>query len=114
MPEAVLKSSLHCVLWSAIVVGCVRVPLLIWWTIRDIGIGLNWFVLRKVAAFGAPLVLSNLAIFILNYSDHFFLQWAPIAGRRRGLCRRAQVRVSFEFHVHSVIQYDLAGPLVFP
>ena len=80
MPEAVLKWSLHGVLWSAIVVGCVRVPLLIWWTIRDIGIGLNWGVLRKVAAFGAPLVFSNLAIFILNYSDRFFLQRALIAG----------------------------------
>jgi O-antigen/teichoic acid export membrane protein len=71
---AFLKWSLYGVFWSAFVVGCVRAPLLIGWMIRDIGIGLNWGVLRKMAAFGAPLVFSNLAMFILNFSDRFFLQ----------------------------------------
>lgn len=71
---AVLKWSLYGVLWSALVVGCVRAPLLILWTIRGIGIGMDWGVLRKMAAFGAPLVFSNLALFTLNFSDRFFLQ----------------------------------------
>jgi O-antigen/teichoic acid export membrane protein len=71
---AVLKWSLYGVLWSAFVVGCIRAPLLIWWMIRDIGISLDWGVLHKLVAFGAPLVFSNLAMFILNFSDRFFLQ----------------------------------------
>jgi len=71
---AVLKWSLYGVLWSAFLVGCVRAPLLIWWMIRDIGISLNWGVVHKLVAFGAPLIFSNLAMFVLNFSDRFFLQ----------------------------------------
>jgi O-antigen/teichoic acid export membrane protein len=71
---AVLKWSLYGVLWSALVVGCVRAPLLILWMVRAAGIGMNWGLLRKMAVFGAPLVFSNLAMFALNFSDRFFLQ----------------------------------------
>ena len=70
----VLKWSLYGVLWSTLVICFVRSPLLIAWSIRETGVRFDRDVFRKMAAFGVPLVFSNLAMFILNFSDRFFLQ----------------------------------------
>jgi O-antigen/teichoic acid export membrane protein len=41
---------------------------------RAVGIGFDGRILRQMAAFGLPLIFSNVALFALNFSDRFFLQ----------------------------------------
>jgi O-antigen/teichoic acid export membrane protein len=40
----------------------------------DIGLRFSSSLLRKMVLFGLPLVLANLAAFVLNFADRFFLQ----------------------------------------
>jgi len=43
-------------------------------TIRDVGLVFDYQKLKSFAAFGAPLIFTNIGAFILNFSDRFFLQ----------------------------------------
>lgn len=71
---AVLKLAISGVLLSQFIITLLSLPLLALWIWRQVGIHINWGLLRKLVSFGAPLVLSNLAMFTLNFSDRFFLQ----------------------------------------
>lgn len=71
---AVLKLGLLGILLSSLVVGVIQTALLSGWTIRKVGIGFRGCQLRQMMRFGLPLILSNLAVFALNFSDRFFLQ----------------------------------------
>lgn len=44
------------------------------WVVRRVGCRFEGVLLRKMMRFGLPLVLSNLSMFALNYSDRFFLR----------------------------------------
>jgi O-antigen/teichoic acid export membrane protein len=71
---AVFKMAILGMLLSPLIVGGIKAAVLIKWMNRDMAIGIDWGLLRKVLRFGAPLVFSNLAMFTLNFSDRFFLQ----------------------------------------
>jgi O-antigen/teichoic acid export membrane protein len=58
---------------SMIGTGAVTV-VLVMQTIREVGLRFDWHKLRLLAAFGAPLVFTNIGAFVLNFSDRFFLQ----------------------------------------
>jgi O-antigen/teichoic acid export membrane protein len=70
----VLKIGLRGILFSALLVTAVQVLVLSVWLLRTVGVSFSGVLLQKMMRFGAPLVLSNLAAFTLNFSDRFFLQ----------------------------------------
>ncbi len=70
----VLKLGLIGVLLSPLLVGTAKAILIFYWTRHDIGFSADRTVLRRLMFFGAPLVLSNLTMFVLNFSDRFFLR----------------------------------------
>jgi O-antigen/teichoic acid export membrane protein len=70
----VLKLGLMGVLLSPVLVGTLKTILIFFWTRHDIGISINRKCLRQLLVFGGPLVLSNLTMFALNFSDRFFLR----------------------------------------
>jgi len=71
---AVLKIGLRGILWSSLIVGGLNLVVLSIWAVRDAGLHFSTPWLRQMLAFGGPLTLSNLAVFVLNFSDRFFLQ----------------------------------------
>jgi O-antigen/teichoic acid export membrane protein len=71
---AVLRIGLLGILLSSLIVGFMQMMFLSAWTVREVGIRFRWTYFRQMAAFGLPLIFSNVAIFVLNFSDRFFLQ----------------------------------------
>jgi O-antigen/teichoic acid export membrane protein len=69
-----LKTGLVGVLLSPLLAGIVRATVFGFLVIRENGLGLDTRRLREMLGFGAPLILSNLALFMLNFSDRFFLK----------------------------------------
>jgi O-antigen/teichoic acid export membrane protein len=62
------------ILWSGVIVnGAVAVGLSIW-VVRATGLSYHGGGLRRMATFGLPLILSNVSLFVLNFSDRFFLE----------------------------------------
>jgi O-antigen/teichoic acid export membrane protein len=77
---AVLKLGLLGILWSSFTVASVQALLLSAWIIRKAGLGFSAPHFLRMARFGLPLISSNLAMFVLNFSDRFFLQhWGSLA-----------------------------------
>ncbi len=66
--------SLFGVLLSPLIVGVAKMFVLIKWMFQDIAIRMDWGLLRRILRFGAPLILFNLTMFTLNFSDRYFLQ----------------------------------------
>jgi O-antigen/teichoic acid export membrane protein len=62
------------ILWSSVLVGGVQSLVLSIWALHKAGIGFSVPLLRRMMAFGLPLVFANLAMFTLNFADRFFLQ----------------------------------------
>jgi O-antigen/teichoic acid export membrane protein len=71
---AVIKLGAIGILWSSVIVYGIQAVGLSVWVLRAVGISFNGQILRHMAAFGLPLIFSNLAMFALNFSDRFFLQ----------------------------------------
>ena len=71
---AVLKLGAMGILWSSVIVYAIQAVGLSAWMMRAVGIGFDGRILRQMAAFGLPLIFSNVALFALNFSDRFFLQ----------------------------------------
>lgn len=71
---AVLKTSLFGMFLGRIIVNCLTLIVLVRLTRRDLVAGIDWHTLRQTIAFGAPLILMNITMFALNFSDRFFLQ----------------------------------------
>jgi O-antigen/teichoic acid export membrane protein len=71
---AVLKTSLFGMFLGRIIINAINILVLMRWTHRELLAGMNWKLLRQAIGFGSPLVLSNLSMFVLNFSDRFFLQ----------------------------------------
>ena len=68
------KMAILGMLLSSLIVGCVKLVVVVKWMVPDMSLRLDWNLLRRILRFGAPLVFANLTIFILNFSDRFFLQ----------------------------------------
>lgn len=71
---AVLKLGVLAMLISPIIVGVLRLGAFIIWLHKEMVLRIDWPLLRRMLVFGAPLVLSNITMFILNFSDRFFLK----------------------------------------
>lgn len=66
--------SIFGMLLAQFLVGAAVTPVLAVWMYREVGISVDSKLLRKLLSFGAPLVLSGMTMFILNFSDRLFLQ----------------------------------------
>lgn len=62
------------VLYSGLISGTLVTAVLAIYTVRQVGLVFSWSKLREVAAFGAPLILTSAAAFVVNFSDRFFLR----------------------------------------
>lgn len=71
---AVLKIGLVGMLLSSLFVVGVQTALLSTWLVRQVGLRFNYASLHEMVGFGLPLMISNLALYALNFSDRFFLQ----------------------------------------
>lgn len=71
---AVLKAGLAGILWSSLIVGALQFVLLSGWAFHKAGLGFSKTHLHRMLGFGLPLILSNIGLFVLNFSDRFFLQ----------------------------------------
>jgi len=71
---AVMKLGLAGVLMSSLIVAGVQFAGLSVWALRKAGFHFWMPHLRRMLDFGMPLILSNLGLFVLNFSDRFFLQ----------------------------------------
>ena len=71
---AVLRVGLVGMLWSSFIAGVIQFVGLAGWAFGKVGFRFCAAHLKKMIDFGAPLILSNLALFVLNFSDRFFLQ----------------------------------------
>jgi O-antigen/teichoic acid export membrane protein len=69
-----LKLGLAGVLWSSVITGALQFVLLSAWAFRRAGLQFRRTHLRRMLAFGLPLIFANLGLFVLNFSDRFFLQ----------------------------------------
>ena len=69
-----MKVGLVGVLWSSVISGGLQFLLLLGWALRKAGVRFHMAHLRRMLAFGLPLIFANLGLFVLNFSDRFFLQ----------------------------------------
>lgn len=69
-----LKLGLAGVLWSSVIVSGVQFTGFSLWALRRAGIWFRVAQLRYMLEFGVPLILSNIGLFVLNFSDRYFLQ----------------------------------------
>lgn len=70
----VLKIGLLGILLGPLVGGTLLSVFLVGWTLRDVGVWFGKSHCHAMLTFGWPLMVSNMAIFALNFSDRFFLQ----------------------------------------
>jgi len=71
---AVLKLGVAGILLSALIGAALQFVVLSAWALREVGTRISSYWLRQMLVFGGPLMFSNLAVFVLNFSDRFFLQ----------------------------------------
>jgi len=71
---AVFKLGLVGILLSSVIVAALQLILLAGWALSKVGIGFSRPYLRQMLGFGLPLIFSNFGLFVLNFSDRFFLQ----------------------------------------
>lgn len=70
----VLKSGVIGILYSSLITMMLSAITLTVMTVREVKLGFSFQKLFALAVFGAPLVITSLAAFALNFSDRFFLQ----------------------------------------
>jgi O-antigen/teichoic acid export membrane protein len=71
---AVLKMGLVGVLWSSFIVAAAQFVGYSVWTMHRTGFAFDGSSISRMLRFGLPLILSNIGLFVLNFSDRFFLQ----------------------------------------
>jgi O-antigen/teichoic acid export membrane protein len=62
------------VLYSGLITNLLATGIIGVLTLREVGFGFDLEIFKACAAFGTPMILSNLGAFVLNFSDRFFLQ----------------------------------------
>ncbi len=58
---------------SKLVVTGISVAVLLWVVLRETGRRFHWGSARRMVRFGGPLMLSSVSMFIIHFSDRFFL-----------------------------------------
>ncbi len=71
---AVLRIGLMGILCSSLVAVGLQLVVLTGWMLRRVPMRYSSPALRRMLAFGLPLMFSNMAVFTLNFADRFFLQ----------------------------------------
>ena len=71
---AFMKIGLMGILLSPVIVNAAWLILVGGYMLIDIGLRFSGSLLRQMVRFGLPLILANLAAFVLNFADRFFLQ----------------------------------------
>jgi O-antigen/teichoic acid export membrane protein len=71
---AVLKTGLVGVLLSSLIVAALQFLGYSAWTMSKTGVRFHRRHLSRMLGFGLPLILANIGLFVLNFSDRFFLQ----------------------------------------
>ncbi len=71
---AVFKLGVAGVLWSSVLVGGLQFVAVTLWALHRAGLSFGLVHLQRMIGFGAPLIISNIGLFVLNFSDRFFLQ----------------------------------------
>ena len=71
---AVMKLGVAGMLWSSVIAAALQFVLLSAWAARRAGMRFHWPHLKRMLEFGLPLIFANVGLFILNFSDRFFLQ----------------------------------------
>ena len=69
-----LRMGVAGMLWSSVVAGALQFLLLSGWAFHQVPIRFEWLHLKRMLDFGIPLIASNLSLFVLNFSDRFFIQ----------------------------------------
>jgi O-antigen/teichoic acid export membrane protein len=62
------------VLWSSLIVAFLQAALVGGWAFYKAGVRFAWPHLERMLRFGVPLIFANVGLFVLNFSDRFFLQ----------------------------------------
>jgi O-antigen/teichoic acid export membrane protein len=62
------------ILLSTFIVSALQLIALSAWMLREIPLAFDGPLLKGMLVFGFPLMFSNMALFVLNFSDRFFLQ----------------------------------------
>ena len=70
----IFKMGLLGILISSLIVAAGQLSVLTFWMLRHLEVRFDRGVLWKMLVFGFPLMFSNMALFVLNFSDRFFLQ----------------------------------------
>jgi O-antigen/teichoic acid export membrane protein len=71
---AVLRFGIMGMLWSSLLVASLQTLVLSAWMMHAVGMRFESRTLKDLLAFGAPLMLANVSLFVLNFADRFFLQ----------------------------------------
>jgi O-antigen/teichoic acid export membrane protein len=71
---AVLRIGLAGVLWSSLIVAVLQFAGLTVWAFGKTGFHFDRKPLARMLNFGLPLIVANLGLFVLNFSDRFFLK----------------------------------------
>jgi O-antigen/teichoic acid export membrane protein len=71
---AILKTGVIGILYSTLITTALSATVLTVYTLREIDLRFSFSKLKAIAIFGAPLVITSLSAFALNFSDRFFLQ----------------------------------------
>ncbi len=69
-----LKLGLAGILWSSLIVGGLQFSGFTIWALAKAGFRFRPVHLQRMLSFGVPLILANMGLFVLNFSDRFFLQ----------------------------------------
>lgn len=70
----VLRLGVAGILISSITASAIVSGVLLWRMFREVGTRVSGAILRRMLAFGAPLVIWNLGSFVLHFSDRYFLR----------------------------------------
>ena len=71
---AFLHTGVAGVLWSSLIVAGIQFTVVSVWACRKAGIRFDQSHLYRMLRFGIPLIFANMGLFILNFSDRWFLR----------------------------------------
>ena len=100
------------ILYSSLLSNTLVTSILTAYTLWHVKLSFSFDKLKAIAAFGAPLVVTSLAAFTVNFSDRFFLQTFQLDFYCGHLCFRLQVRLHVELFGRAAVRHDLGSPNV--
>jgi O-antigen/teichoic acid export membrane protein len=67
-------------LLSGLLANSLLAPVMVTYLLRDVAFRPSWAATRQLLAFGAPLIATQMAMFVVTYGDRYFLQAAAGPG----------------------------------